>query len=76
MAVETIQADPLRTPRSVCVYCGSGPGTDPLYVAGAQTLGHALADAGLELVYGGGSLGLMGETARASDAESGWTAHR
>ena len=71
MAVETIQADPLRTPRSVCVYCGSGPGTDPLYVAGAQTLGHAIADAGLELVYGGGSLGLMGETARATLSRGG-----
>ncbi len=52
--------------RAVCVYCGSGPGTDPSYVAAAQHLGGALAKAGLGLVYGGGSLGLMGETARAT----------
>ena len=52
--------------QSVCVYCGSGPGTDPRYVEAAQLLGHALGEAGLRLVYGGGSLGLMGETARAT----------
>ena len=51
---------------TVCVYCGSGPGTDPRYVDAARTLGRDLAAAGLRLVYGGGSLGLMGETARAT----------
>jgi uncharacterized protein (TIGR00730 family) len=51
---------------NVCVYCGSGPGTDPRYVAAARTLGASIAKAGLGLVYGGGSLGLMGETARAT----------
>ncbi len=71
MASETIEADPLSTIQSVCVYCGSGPGTDPRYVAAAQTLGHALGDAGLGLVYGGGSLGLMGETARATLSRGG-----
>jgi uncharacterized protein (TIGR00730 family) len=54
------------TVKNVCVYCGSGPGKDPRYVEAAQTLGRAIADAGLGLVYGGGSLGLMGETARAT----------
>lgn len=53
-------------PRAVCVYCGSGPGTDPAYAAAAQTVGATLAKADLGLVYGGGSLGLMGETARAT----------
>jgi uncharacterized protein (TIGR00730 family) len=52
--------------RNVCVYCGSGRGKNPAYVAAAHTLGRALADAGLGLVYGGGSLGLMGEVARAT----------
>lgn len=49
----------------LCVYCGSAPGIDPAFVAAARTLGTAMAGAGIGLVYGGGSLGLMGETARA-----------
>ena len=48
----------------LCVYCGSGPGIDPIYVEAAKTLGRSIADNSLGLVYGGGSLGLMGETAR------------
>jgi uncharacterized protein (TIGR00730 family) len=52
--------------RNVCVYCGSGRGKDPAYAVAARTLGQALADAGIGLVYGGGSLGLMGEVARAT----------
>jgi uncharacterized protein (TIGR00730 family) len=51
---------------SVCVYCGSGPGLNPAYVAAARTLGGALGGSGVRLVYGGGSLGLMGEVARAT----------
>jgi uncharacterized protein (TIGR00730 family) len=50
---------------SVCVYCGSRPGENPNYESAAQQLGEALADAGLRLVYGGGSVGLMGTVARA-----------
>ncbi len=50
--------------KKVCVYCGSGPGTDPAYVAAAEALGVELARAGIGLVYGGGSLGLMGTVAR------------
>ena len=49
---------------SICVYCGSGPGRNAAYMAAARTLGHAMAEAGIGLVYGGGSLGLMGEVAR------------
>ncbi len=52
--------------RSVCVYCGSGQGRNPVYKAAARTLGKALAKAGIGLVYGGGSLGLMGEVATAT----------
>ncbi len=57
---------PRRPERSICVYCGSGSGTNPAYAAAARTLGRTLAEAGLGLVYGGGSLGLMGEVARAT----------
>ena len=52
-------------PRKLCVYCGSGNGRNPAYVAAAQALGKSLAANGIGLVYGGGSLGLMGEVARA-----------
>lgn len=55
---------------TVCVYCGSGKGNNPAYAKTAQTLGRALASNGIRLVYGGGSLGLMGEVARAT-LESG-----
>ena len=50
---------------SVCVYCGSADGNDPRFADAADALGVELADAGLTLVYGGGSLGLMGRVARA-----------
>ncbi len=49
----------------LCVYCGSSPGQNPAYVSAARDLGKAMALANIGLVYGGGSLGLMGETARA-----------
>jgi uncharacterized protein (TIGR00730 family) len=49
----------------LCVYCGSSPGHDAAYMATARHLGSAMAAAGIGLVYGGGSTGLMGETARA-----------
>jgi uncharacterized protein (TIGR00730 family) len=52
--------------RNVCVYCGSGLGLNPAYREAAQTLGAALAGNDIGLVYGGGSLGLMGEVARAT----------
>lgn len=50
---------------NICVYCGSGDGRDPAYAEAAVTLGTAMAKAGMGLVYGGGSLGLMGKIARA-----------
>jgi uncharacterized protein (TIGR00730 family) len=50
----------------VCVYCGSGKGQDPAYAIAARKLGKALADNGVRLIYGGGSLGLMGEVARST----------
>lgn len=51
---------------AVCVYCGSGHGTKPIYAKTATTLGNGLAKAGIRLVYGGGGMGLMGEVARAT----------
>lgn len=52
--------------KGVCVYCGSGKGLNSAYAIAARKLGKALADHGIRLVYGGGSLGLMGEVARAA----------
>src|SRR3982074_3504873 len=49
--------------KTVCVYCGSGPGTNPRFVEAAIALGRALAENGVGLVYGGGSIGLMGAVA-------------
>src|SRR6201998_3421762 len=49
--------------KTVCVYCGSGPGNDPRFVEAAFAFGKALAENGIRLVYGGGSIGLMGAIA-------------
>jgi uncharacterized protein (TIGR00730 family) len=57
--------------RNVCVYCGSGPGTDPAFVEAARKLGASLAQNDIQLVYGGGAVGLMGEVARATLAGGG-----
>ena len=50
---------------SICVYCGSGPGADPVFAEIAKALGRHIAEAGVGLVYGGGNVGLMGTVARA-----------
>jgi uncharacterized protein (TIGR00730 family) len=57
--------------RSLCVFCGSRPGEDPAYEAAARALGETLAEAGIELVYGGGHVGLMGVVANAALAAGG-----
>jgi uncharacterized protein (TIGR00730 family) len=49
--------------KRICVYCGSNPGNDPAYVTSARIMGRALAERGIELVYGGVGLGLMGAVA-------------
>ena len=51
--------------RSVCVFCGSRVGDDPEFRAAARRLGEQLARHGIRLVYGGGSIGLMGVLADA-----------
>ncbi|OKO86400.1 lysine decarboxylase [Bradyrhizobium sp. NAS80.1] len=53
----------MSTIKTVCVYCGSGPGTNPSFVEAAKAFGKALAESNIRLVYGGGSLGLMGAVA-------------
>jgi uncharacterized protein (TIGR00730 family) len=50
---------------AICVYCGSSPGTDPAFVEAARDFGKILAHAGIRLVWGGGSVGLMGAIAAA-----------
>jgi len=50
---------------SLCVFCGSQAGTDPVYAAAAGILGRSLAAQGVTLVYGGGRVGLMGVLADA-----------
>ena len=54
----------IKPARNLCVYCGSGPGKSPVYMTAARNLGVAMVEAGIGLVYGGGSLGLMGEVAK------------
>jgi uncharacterized protein (TIGR00730 family) len=67
---QAMPTQPLQTykppMRSICVYCGSGHGLNPSYKAAAATLGRTLAENKIGLVYGGGSLGLMGEVAKAT----------
>jgi hypothetical protein len=46
--------------KRICVFCGSNAGHDPRYRADAERLGRLLAVRGIELVYGGGNVGLMG----------------
>jgi uncharacterized protein (TIGR00730 family) len=55
----------------VCVYAGSAPGAQPAYAEAARELAAALARRGSGVVYGGGSLGLMGALADATIAAGG-----
>jgi uncharacterized protein (TIGR00730 family) len=49
--------------KSICVYCASGPGNTPAFMDAAKSFGRILAENGIRLVYGGGSVGLMGALA-------------
>jgi len=55
----------LPSPRRITVFCGSATGSDPRHAAAARELGHQMVDRGIGLVYGGGSIGLMGTIADA-----------
>lgn len=52
--------------QSVCVFCGSSPGSNPAYREAARSLGRTLAEANVRLVFGGGHVGLMGVVAGAA----------
>ena len=56
---------------AVCVYCGSSAGTEPAFGEAAGRLGRIFAENGVRLIYGGGSVGLMGILADAVLAHGG-----
>jgi hypothetical protein len=58
-------------PTSVCVFCGSQYGADPVHRRVATQLGQALAGAGIAVIYGGGHVGLMGAVADSAMAAGG-----
>ena len=60
--------------KSVCVFCGSSIGSKDSYAEGARALGREIARRELTLVYGGGSVGLMGVIADAA-LEAGGAVH-
>ena len=65
MADETMNQTPRGAAlQNICVYCGSGKGENPAFAEAARSFGRILAASRIRLVYGGGSLGLMGEIAR------------
>lgn len=70
-AANAVLQQPAPGLASLCVFCGSGAGLNPAYAIAARTLGRSMADAGVRLVYGGGSLGLMGDVARSVLAHGG-----
>jgi uncharacterized protein (TIGR00730 family) len=61
----------MSTIQSICVYCGSGPGTNPAFADAAKSFGRILAENRIRLVYGGGSVGLMGAIAESVLAHGG-----
>lgn len=46
--------------KSICVFCGARPGNNPIYMESAVSFGKLLADNSIQLIYGGGKVGLMG----------------
>jgi hypothetical protein len=67
----TERSAPANDLRAVCVYCGSRAGAQSIYGEEARHLGTGLARLGLELVYGGGHVGMMGTLADAALAAGG-----
>lgn len=58
-------------PKSLCIFCGSRNGNDPEFVEEAKKLARKMAENGIELVYGGGSIGIMGIIAQEVLAHGG-----
>ena len=56
-----------RELKNICVFCGSQAGNDGSYAAAAAELGKHMVESGIGLVYGGGTVGLMGIIARTVD---------
>ena len=72
MHIQTMTSTPKSAALSrICVYCGSGPGTDPAFIEAATALGTAMARNGIGLVYGGGDMGMMGAVADAVQRHGG-----
>ena len=61
-------SEAIRDLKTICVFCGANAGSDPQYLAAATALGAELGRRRLGLVYGGGSVGLMGAVAHGADA--------
>src|SRR5512142_2915612 len=55
-----------KSRHSICVFCGSSFGSDPVFAEAARETGRLIASHGYDMVFGGGGVGLMGETARAA----------
>ncbi len=68
--IPTLRTAPSR-PFGVCVFCGARPGAEPRFLEIATRAGAMLAACGATLVYGGGSVGMMGALADAALAEGG-----
>ena len=57
--------------KSICVYCASRDGSQPEYATVAREIGKIMAARGIRLIYGGASVGIMGQMARTMLAEGG-----
>ncbi len=68
LELSTLQChmDAMNKIKTVCVYCGSGSGSNPRFVEAAIALGKVFAENNIRLVYGGGSVGLMGAVAKST----------
>lgn len=62
---------PERTPMAVAVYCSASSAIESHFAEAAEAIGRALATNGLQMVFGGGAVGLMGTAARACKAHGG-----
>ncbi|HEX5278473.1 MAG TPA: TIGR00730 family Rossman fold protein [Micropepsaceae bacterium] len=56
---------------TICVFCGSSHGADPIYTEAARAFGGQMVEAGFDLVFGGGGVGLMGEVALSVNRSGG-----
>lgn len=64
-------SQPSSNPVKICVFCGASPGKSPAHLAAARALATTMAAHNISLVYGGGTVGLMGEVARTLVSLSG-----